>query len=98
MPPGFWNIDLGNLITIGMTLSAVILYFGRYQNKLEDIVKDVGEIKSDLRSVMASGGGITTDLAVLAERVGVLEREYLRLRDNIHMVANHVHANITLKS
>lgn len=98
MPPGFWNIDLGNLITIGMTLSAVILYFGRYQNKLEDIVKDVSEIKSDLRSAITNGGGLTTDLAVLAERVAVLEREHLRLRDNIYMIANHVHASIPLKN
>ena len=97
------TVNLGNILTLGASVAAIILYFGRSGKEIESIKEDIAEIKATIKDLVTTDKVIavmnqrvlaieedvkSNMISVIQQRVVSLEKEIERCRTNIHRIAH----------
>ena len=97
------TVNLGNILTLGASVAAIILYFGRSGKEIESIKEDITEIKVIIKDLVATDKNIavlnqrvitieedikSNTISIIQQQVLVLQKEVDRCRTNIHRIAN----------
>src|SRR6266478_1964414 len=100
------TVNLGNILTLGASLAAIVLYFGRSGKEVESIKEDIEEIKDTIKDLVTTDKNIAvlnqrviaieedikaSTISVIQQQVMVLQKEMDRCRANIHRIANDIH-------